>query len=103
MSAGIKVATALEPGDRILATGANGYIVSHVVELLLSLGYLVRGTVREDKPWLVQLFKFKYGPDKFETVIVPNLDSEQALLQVLNGISGVVHVVSMHVFSRAFA
>lgn len=93
MSTTPKVATTLQPGDRILVTGANGYIASNVVDVLLSLGYLVRGTVREEKPWLVELFESKYGPGKFETAIVPNLDSEEALFEVLGGVSGVVHLV----------
>ncbi|GAM33993.1 hypothetical protein TCE0_013f01291 [Talaromyces pinophilus] len=94
MSTTPKVATTLQPGDRILVTGANGYIASNVVDVLLSLGYLVRGTVREEKPWLVELFESKYGPGKFETVIVPNLDSEEALLKALDGVSGVVHLAT---------
>lgn len=98
MSATPKVGTALQPGDRILVTGANGYIASNVVDVLLSLGYVVRGTVREDKPWLVELFESKYGPGKFETVIVPNLDSEAALLKVLDGVSGVVHLVCTYFY-----
>lgn len=96
MSISLKVATALQTGDRILVTGANGYIASNVVDVLLSLGYLVRGTVREEKPWLVELFDSKYGPGKFETVIVPHLDNEEALLSVLDGVSGVVHLVCVY-------
>ena len=30
----------------VLVTGASGYIASHVVHLLLTKGYKVRGTVR---------------------------------------------------------
>uniref|UniRef100_A0A093Y6C6 Aldehyde reductase 2 n=1 Tax=Talaromyces marneffei PM1 TaxID=1077442 RepID=A0A093Y6C6_TALMA len=82
------------PGARILVTGANGYIASNVVDVLLSLGYLVRGTVREEKPWLVELFESKYGSGTFETVIVPHLDDQEALLKVLDGVSGVVHLAT---------
>lgn len=93
MSATPKVATALQPGERILVTGANGYIASNIVDVLLSLGYLVRGTVREEKPWLVELFESKYGPGRFETAVVPNLGSEEALIKVLDGVTGVIHTV----------
>ncbi|KAJ5744216.1 hypothetical protein N7533_009086 [Penicillium manginii] len=46
----------IRQGSRTLITGTNGFIGSHVVDQLLSLGYLVRGTVRESKPWLNELF-----------------------------------------------
>lgn len=87
---------AIQPGARILITGANGYIGSHVVNLLLSLGYLVRGTVRAEKPWLDQLFASKYGPGKFESVVVPRLDDQEALAKAMGGVSGIVHVVCIN-------
>jgi nucleoside-diphosphate-sugar epimerase len=43
---------ALSRGSRVLVTGANGYIASHVVDQLLGPGYIVRGTVRSPKAWL---------------------------------------------------
>lgn len=96
MSTTPKVTIALQPSAHILVTGANGYIASNVVDVLLSLGYLVRGTVREEKTWLVELFESKYGSGKFETVIVPHLDDQEAVLKVLDGVSGVVHLVCIY-------
>lgn len=84
---------AIHPGARILVTGANGYIGSHIVDVLLSLGYLVRGTVRAEKPWLHELFGSKYGPGKFETVVVPELNDKEALIRILSDVSGIAHVV----------
>ncbi|OKL60081.1 hypothetical protein UA08_04943 [Talaromyces atroroseus] len=85
---------AIQPGARILVTGANGYIGSHVVDVLLSLGYLVRGTVRAEKPWLNEFFDSKYGSGQFETVIVPELDDKDALVTALKGVSGIAHVAT---------
>lgn len=31
----------------MLVTGANGFLSGHIIEQLLSLGYSVRGTVRD--------------------------------------------------------
>jgi nucleoside-diphosphate-sugar epimerase len=85
---------AIKVGARILVTGANGFVASSITDFLLSLGYLVRGTVRSEKPWLNETFEAKYGAGKFETVNVPALDDDKSLEAALNGISGVIHVVS---------
>lgn len=93
MSTTLKRPTALQPGDRILVTGANSYLASNIIDLLLSLGYSVRGTIRTEKPWLDEYFNSKYGAGKFESVIVPDITLTESLVKVLGDISGVVHVV----------
>ena len=35
-------------GDKVLVSGANGYIAMWVIRHLLERGYLVRGTVRSE-------------------------------------------------------
>ncbi|KAJ5675944.1 hypothetical protein N7462_008841 [Penicillium macrosclerotiorum] len=85
---------AIPPGSRILVTGANGFIGSQVVQQLLSLGYLVRGTVRSQKPWLEDLFKSKFGPNSFESVIIPDLSDLESLSKAMKDVSGVIHVAS---------
>ncbi|KAI9035955.1 uncharacterized protein KD926_002567 [Aspergillus affinis] len=72
--------------SRILVTGANGYIASHVVDQLLGLGYMVRGTIRGSKPWLNQYFDQKYGSGCFETVIVPSFEDMGVIESALDGI-----------------
>ncbi|KAL2821413.1 putative aldehyde reductase [Aspergillus cavernicola] len=94
-----KESYALKVGERILVTGANGFIGSNIVDFLLSLGYIVRGTVRSEKPWVNEVFESKYGAGKFEPFIVPNLDDKEAIDAVLKGVSGVVHVASDTSFS----
>ncbi|CAM1507574.1 Fc.00g072150.m01.CDS01 [Cosmosporella sp. VM-42] len=85
---------ALPKGSLILVTGANGYIGSHVVDRLLKDGYNVRGTIRTEKPWLVELFEGRYGKGRFEAVIVPGIEAEGAFDQVTEGVSGFIHVAS---------
>ncbi|KAI3532922.1 NAD dependent epimerase/dehydratase [Colletotrichum filicis] len=87
--------TALPKGSLILVTGANGYIGSHTINVLLGLGYRVRGTVRSEKPWLSEFFHSKYDKDAFELVLVPNLEDEEALGKAMAGVSGVAHVPSL--------
>ncbi|KAL3482446.1 NAD dependent epimerase/dehydratase [Aspergillus californicus] len=94
-----KESYALQAGERILVTGANGFIGSNIIEVLLSLGYFVRGTVRSEKPWLNEVLEAKYGAGHFESVNVPKLDNKEALRAVMNGVSGVIHVASDVSFS----
>ena len=81
------------PGSRILVTGANSYIGSNIIDLLLELGFQVLGTVRTEKPWLNELFETKYSKDRFATVVIPSLDVESVLEEVFTDIAGIVHVV----------
>ncbi|KAK9343152.1 hypothetical protein V1522DRAFT_424383 [Lipomyces starkeyi] len=76
--------------SKILVIGSNGYIGSHIVNVLLSLGYDVREPVRTPRPWLDQYFKGKYGEDKFESVFLPVFDLD-SLDHVMDGVSGVIH------------
>lgn len=80
-------------GSKVLVTGANGFIGSNVVDQLLGLGYLVRGTVRETKPWLNELFDQKYGNWRFETCIVSDITSQVKWMGAIDGIAGIIHVV----------
>ncbi|KIW45683.1 uncharacterized protein PV06_04054 [Exophiala oligosperma] len=86
-------------GEWVLVTGSNGYIGSHIVDVLLQEGYNVRGSVRAEKPWLNKLFDERHGKGRFETVIVPSLSSESAFNEAAKGVSGIVHVASDVSFS----
>ena len=63
----------ITPGQKVLVTGANGFIAVWVVKTFLEKGYSVRGTVRSESKakYLRELFK-SYG-DKFEIVIVDDI------------------------------
>ncbi|RAL10243.1 putative aldehyde reductase [Aspergillus homomorphus CBS 101889] len=78
----------------VLVTGANGHIASQVIDAFLAKGYRVRGTVRSEKPWLVEGFQAKYGLGRFETAIVPRLEDEGALNGCVQDVAGIVHVAS---------
>lgn len=89
---------ALPTGSRILVTGANGYIASHVVDKLLEMGYVVRGTVRAPKPWLDEYFEKKYGQNVFETVLAESFSDKSVLEQLMEGVDGVIHLVKLVFF-----
>lgn len=84
---------AIQPGSLILVTGANGYIASHVVNILLEEGYSVRGTVRAAKPWLDRYFEQKYGQGRFESVVVPALEEKDVWAKISAGVAGIVLLV----------
>ncbi|CRG88054.1 Aldehyde reductase 2 [Talaromyces islandicus] len=90
---------AIPKGSTVVITGANGYIASHIADLLLELGYLVRGTVRSEKPWLDQLFEKKYGKGKFQSVVLPDLATEGVYKDIIKGAAAFVHVASDVSFS----
>lgn len=83
----------LPKGARILVTGANGFLASHTINELLRLGYIVRGTVRSPKPWLNAFYNTKYGPGKFETVIIEDLGNYFEIDSALDEVDGIVHLV----------
>lgn len=77
----------IEKGSLVLVTGANGYIASHIVDQLLQLGYKVRGTVRTEAKgkWLKEYADLKYGQDKLELVIVPDMGTKGAFDEAVKG------------------
>lgn len=63
----------ITPGDKVLVSGANGFIASWVVGTLLEQGYAVRGTVRSlgKGRHLTELFQ-NHG-DRFQLAVVENI------------------------------
>ena len=68
----------VQPGSKVLVSGANGYIAIWVVRALLEQGYAVRGAVRSEAKGehLKKSFE-KYG-DKFEIVVVDDITKVRA-------------------------
>jgi len=89
---------AIAPGNKILVTGANGFLAIHVVKAFLEHGYSVRGTVRSQVKGvhLHKLFS-SYG-NKFETVVVKDITQEGAFDEAVNGIDTVAHTASPFTF-----
>ena len=79
--------SAIPPRSLVLVTGANGFIGSHVSDQLLAAGYRVRGSVRSESKglWLKALFDNKYGGDKFEIAIVPDMTLKGAFDDAMDG------------------
>lgn len=74
-------------GSLVLVTAANSYIGAHVVDMLLELGYKVRGTVRsfQKSRWLLDLFDDKYGKGTFDLVVVEDMAADGAYKNAIKG------------------
>lgn len=83
----------VSPGSIVLVTGANGYIASHTINVLLELGYIVRGTTRTAMPWLKDYFSKQWGPNRFDIVLVPEFHRPDAFDDCVQGVSGIIHIV----------
>ncbi|KAJ9606741.1 hypothetical protein H2200_008750 [Cladophialophora chaetospira] len=84
-------------GEWVLVTGANGYIASHIVDVLLCEGYKIRGTLRshEEAPWLEPYFTDKYGVGNFEIAIVTDLTDATGFERAAANMSGIIHSASI--------
>ncbi|KAM3077216.1 hypothetical protein ACMFMG_003319 [Clarireedia jacksonii] len=95
------MAPAIPKGSTVLVTGVNGYIGSHVADQLLLAGYRVRGTTREASKAakLLDIWEKRYGKDRVELAIVPDMAAKGAFNEAVKGVSGVAHVASNVSFS----
>lgn len=82
------MASAVSKGARILVSGANGFLASHIVDQLLLAGFQVRGTVRAlaKGKWMVDYFDQKYGAGRFELAEVTDMASPAAFEDAVKGI-----------------
>ncbi|KAF9561492.1 D-lactaldehyde dehydrogenase [Agrocybe pediades] len=86
----------ISEGDKVLVSGANGYIAMWTVRLLLERGYAVRGTVRDESKveYMKKYFDSLGFGDKFETVIVPDIVKEGAFDEAVKDVDGIAHMAS---------
>jgi nucleoside-diphosphate-sugar epimerase len=69
----------ISSSDKVLVTGANGYIALWIVKVLLERGNSVRAAVRAESKGrhILEIFK-SYG-DKVELVVVPDMTKVRPL------------------------
>ncbi|OUM51132.1 hypothetical protein BVG19_g218 [[Candida] boidinii] len=83
------------PSDKVLVTGANGFLASHIVDVLLSKGYKVIGTVRSEAKYepLLKEFKAKYPQANISFEIVKDIAAANAFDEVLKKNTDIKHVI----------
>ncbi|TFY64335.1 hypothetical protein EVG20_g5981 [Dentipellis fragilis] len=78
--------------QKVLVTGASGFLGSVIVDELLAAGYKVRGTARSGKAPRVQAAYASFG-DRVEIVVVEDLATSD-LSHALKGVDALIHVGS---------
>lgn len=88
--------SALPKDSLVLVTGASGFIGSHTVDQTLKAGLRVRAAVRSaDKGKIVQEFFEKTYPGKIEYVVVEDMAKEDAYVDAVKGVAGILHLASV--------
>ena len=67
--------TVVRPGGLNLVTGVNGFLGSHLANMLLERGYAVRGSVRSEEKaaWVKEVMTMRHPSAHFEIAVVPIL------------------------------
>jgi len=80
--------------ERVLVTGANGFIASHIIKLLLEQGFAVRGTVRD--PLKIETSSFlKALPSASNLQLVSaDLNNKGAFSDHIKDVDYVIHTAS---------
>ncbi|KAL1311401.1 hypothetical protein AAFC00_001567 [Neodothiora populina] len=80
--------------QKILITGASGFVAAHVLNSFLKNGYHVRGTVRsEATAEAVRKSHARYA-DQLSFAIVPDISAPHAFDKAVVGVDGVIHTAS---------
>lgn len=88
---------ALPKDSKILITGANGYIASHIVKEALDLGFAVKGTVRDQAKG--DKLKAAFNNESLEIVVVEDLAAPGAFDKAVEGCDAVVHAATVTTLS----
>ncbi|KAG6888784.1 hypothetical protein C0992_007514 [Termitomyces sp. T32_za158] len=92
-------------GDKVLVSGANGFVAMWIVRKLLEKGYAVRGTVRSaDKGKYLESYFQAYGT-KLEITVVEDITKvvirDGAFDEAVQGVHAVIHSASPFYFNAA--
>ncbi|GMF08888.1 unnamed protein product [[Candida] boidinii] len=81
--------------DKVLVTGATGFLATHVVDVLLSKGYKVIGTARSEAKYepILKEFQSKYPQGSISFEIVKDMASANAFDHVLKNHTDIKHVI----------
>ena len=90
---------AVSPPDKVLVTGANGYLATWATKKYLEAGHSVRGTVRSLSQSAFLNDKFACYGDHFELVVVEDITKDGAFDEAVKGVDAIAHIASPFHFS----
>ncbi|GME72983.1 unnamed protein product [[Candida] boidinii] len=81
--------------EKVLVTGATGFLATHIVDVLLSKGYKVIGTARSEAKYgpLLKEFQAKYPQGDLSFEIVKDIAAPNAFDEVLKKHTDIKHVL----------
>lgn len=85
---------ALPTSSLVLVTGATGFIASHIIQQLLSLGFHVRATVRTASKASTSQTTTHQNHPNYSTAIVPDIAAPNAFQDAIRNVDAIVHVAS---------
>ncbi|TFL00648.1 D-lactaldehyde dehydrogenase [Pterulicium gracile] len=84
----------ISQNDRVLVTGANGFLAVWVVKSFLDNGYTVIGTVRSEAKGAHLKKIFKEFGDKFQLAIVKDITADGAFDELVKDVDAIAHTAS---------
>ncbi|KAJ3713716.1 hypothetical protein DFJ43DRAFT_1134922 [Lentinula guzmanii] len=87
---------ALDTNTTILVSGANGFLATWIIDILLKRGYTVRAAVRTEAKGqhLMNQFKSYEERGKIELITVGDIVSETAFDIAVKNVDGIIHTAS---------
>ncbi|TFL00657.1 D-lactaldehyde dehydrogenase [Pterulicium gracile] len=84
----------ISQNDRVLVTGANGFLAVWVVKSFLDKGYTVVGTVRSEAKGTHLKKIFKEHGDRFQLAIVKDITADGAFDELVKDVDAIAHTAS---------
>ncbi|PPQ98104.1 hypothetical protein CVT26_003274 [Gymnopilus dilepis] len=86
----------ISKGDKVLVSGADGYIAMWATRFLLERGYSVRGTVRNQPQakFLEGFFSALGYGHRLEVVIIQDICTEGAFDEAVKGVDAIAHIAA---------
>ncbi|KAK9322287.1 NAD(P)-binding protein [Lipomyces orientalis] len=79
---------------KILVSGANGFIGTWIVRVLLKRGYSVRAAVRNEAKGKPLLEAYRSYGDKLQLWVVGDIGKDGAFDEAVQGVDGIIHAAS---------
>ncbi|KAJ3770732.1 D-lactaldehyde dehydrogenase [Lentinula raphanica] len=87
----------------VLVSGANGYLATWIIDVLLKRGYIIRAAVRTEAKGqdVLELFQSHREKGKIDLVVVGDIATEGAFNEAVKDVDGIIHTATpVHLGAR---